>query len=110
MNAQAQSQPRNNDEPPYYSLILFVVPSGSNSIRARENLERLCEQYLPGRHEIRIVDVLQDFQTALDHNILLTPSVVVTAPAPRVTIHGDLSDTHQFIRALKLPEEDGHDN
>lgn len=91
-----------------YTMILFVVSDGSNSRRARENLERLCEQYLPGRHRIEIVDVTKDFQAALDHNVLLTPSVVVTAPRPRITVHGDLSDPRKFINALNLDKE--HDD
>lgn len=89
-----------------YTMILFVVSGGSNSRRARENLERLCEQYLPGRHRIEIVDVTKDFQAALDHNIVLTPSVVITAPPPRITVHGDLSDPQRFIDALHLDKKD----
>ena len=88
-----------------YTMILFVVSDGSNSRRALENLNRLCGQYLPGRHRIEIVDVMKDFQAALDHNILLTPSVVITDPSPRITIHGDLSDPQRFINALGLDKE-----
>lgn len=93
----------------HYSFILFIVKDGENSERARNNLERLCEKWLPGRHKIKIVDVLEDFQTALDYNILLTPSVVITDPKPEVTIHGDLSDASKFFDILNLDvdEKDG---
>ena len=85
-----------------YSFILFVVSNGEHSGQARENLKRLCEKFLPGRHTIQVVDVVEDFQTALDHDILLTPSIVITDPEPRVVIHGDLSDPGKFIDALNL--------
>lgn len=91
-------------EKKYYSLILFIVNNGSNSVQARENLKRFCDERLPQRHEIRVVDVLEDFQTALDYNILLTPSVVVTGPEIKRTVHGDLSDTRKFAEALNLNE------
>lgn len=94
----------------HYSFILFVISNGDNSARAQENLERLCKKWLPGRHNIKVVDVLEDFQTALDYNILLTPSVVVTKPEPRKVIHGDLSDPHKFIEALNLNEEKKDDS
>lgn len=90
------------------TMVLFMVSDGSNSLRAKENLERLAEQYLSGRHRIEIVDVVKDFQTALEHNILLTPSVVITDPPPRITIHGDLSDPRKFVDALNLNRE--HDD
>ncbi len=90
----------------HYSFTLFIISGGENSERARENLERLCRKWLPGRHKIEVVDVLEDFQAALDHNILLTPSVVVTGPAPGVTIHGDLSDTRKFLDILNLYEKE----
>ncbi|MEX0719777.1 MAG: circadian clock KaiB family protein [Balneolaceae bacterium] len=88
-----------------YSFTLFVIQEGENSERAIENLKRLCEKWLPGRYKINIVDVLEDFQTALDYNILLTPSVVITDPKPQITIHGDLSDSRKFVAALNLKEE-----
>lgn len=92
-----------------YSFILFIISNGDNSGRARENLERLCKKWLPGRHEIEVVDVIKDFQTALDYNILLTPSVVVTKPEPQKTIHGDLSDPDKFVKALNLHDQEKDD-
>lgn len=88
----------------HYSFILFIVENGKNSERAIENLKSLCEKWLPDSHTITIVDVVEDFQTALDHDILLTPSVIVTEPEPRVVLHGDLSDSSKFVDALNLDE------
>ena len=92
-----------------YSFILFIISNGKHSMQARENLEQLCEKHLPGRYEIEVVDVVKDFQTALDYNILVTPSVVITEPNPRTIIHGDLSDPENFIKALNLSEKELHD-
>ncbi len=104
-SSQLPAAKRGGPEGPVYTIILFVVSDGPNSVRARENLERLCEERLPGRHRIQIVDVVTDFQTALEHNILLTPSVVITDPPPRITVHGDLSDSRKFIEALNRKGE-----
>lgn len=86
----------------YYSFVLFVIDNGANSERARENLERLCNEWMPRRHEIKVVDVVEQFEIALDYNILLTPAVVVKKPEPMITIHGDLSDASKFVDALNL--------
>ena len=76
-----------------YVLRLFVAGDEPNSKHARESLTRLCEQHLSGRHEIQVVDVLGDFQTALDNNVLVTPTLILIEPEPRVTILWALSAT-----------------
>ncbi|MEX2574633.1 MAG: circadian clock KaiB family protein [Balneolaceae bacterium] len=94
----------------HYSFILFVIENGTHSKHARENLERLCKKWLPGSYHIDEVDVVKNFQTALDYNILLTPAVVITNPEPRMTIHGDLSDARSFVEALHLDQEEKNDS
>ena len=106
MDDTSPEQQEKEPEGMHYSFTLFVISGGDNSERARDNLEHFCKKWLPGRHEIDVVDVLEDFQTALDYNILLTPSVVVTDPKPKVTIHGDLSDTRKFLDILNVHEEE----
>jgi circadian clock protein KaiB len=85
----------------HYVLWLFVAGDEVNSRQARENLMRLCERCLQGRCEIVIYDVLKDFQPALDHRVLVTPTLIRVRPLPRVTILGNLSDTAKVVAALR---------
>ncbi|MEX0646986.1 MAG: circadian clock KaiB family protein [Balneolaceae bacterium] len=98
---QQESNPQNH----HYTFTLFVIKSGANSERAKENLENHCDKWLQGRYDIKVVDVVEDFQTALKHNILLTPSVLVTGSGLKKVIHGDLSDSRKFAEALNLYNE-----
>jgi hypothetical protein len=41
-----------------------------------ENLTRLCERCLQGRYRTVIYDVLQDFRPALEHRVLVTPTLI----------------------------------
>lgn len=81
---------------------LFVAGDERNSRQARENLTRLCEKHLNRRYEIEIVDVLKDFKSALENNVLLTPALIVLSHLTHVTIFGTLSDTHKVLSALQL--------
>lgn len=85
-----------------YVLQLFVAGEESNSTQAKENLKRICDTYLKGRFQSEIVDVLEDFQTALEHNVLVTPTLILVSPPPKVTIFGNLSDTKKVLAALRL--------
>ncbi len=85
-----------------YRLRLFVAGEEANSRQARTNLERLCEEYLAGRVEVEIVDVLQDFRAALAERVLVTPALVIKQPPPRTVVFGNLSDTSRVLAALGI--------
>jgi len=85
-----------------YILRLFMADNEPNSRQARENLERLQETHLKMAHKKEIIDVLKDFETALENNVLITPCLILASPLPKVTIFGNLSDTERVLAALRL--------
>ncbi len=86
--------------------LLFVAGGEPNSTRARENLAALQRAAGPGC-AVEVVDVLEDFQRALEHDVLVTPSLIQLEPAPRVTVLGALSDAERVAAALGLELEPG---
>jgi hypothetical protein len=73
-----------------------------NSIAALENLERLREAAPLYRFKVDVVNVLDDYATALEHNVLVTPCLVLVDPPPRVMIAGTLKDLEKVQMALRL--------
>ena len=47
-------------------------------------------------------DVLKDAATAQKNNVLVTPTLILIKPHPKVTVLGNLSDTRQVFGALRL--------
>jgi len=84
-------------------LILFVVGNEPNSLQARQNMKHLYEIF-DGLVEYEVIDVLEDFQTALEYNILATPALVRVYPEPQLTILGNLSDTERILALLDYKE------
>jgi circadian clock protein KaiB len=89
-----------------YRLRLFVAGDEPNSKTARENLTRICETALDGRYELEVVDVLEDFEAALDCGLVVTPALMLVSPLPSATVFGDLSDTRKVLSALRLREDE----
>ena len=85
-----------------YLFRLFVAGHESNSAQARGNLARLCGEYLKGRHRIEVVDVMTDAATAHKNGVLVTPTLLLIEPRPRVTLLGSLNDEGQVLAALRL--------
>ena len=81
---------------------LFVAGNESNSLQARENLARLCEEHIKGRYTIDTVDVLKDAAFAYKNRVLVTPTLILVKPLPAVTVFGNLNDTRQVLAALRL--------
>lgn len=93
---------------PHYHLRLFVSGSTPRSIRAIQNIKALCEQQLGGRYDLEVIDLYQHPERAKPEQIVVTPTLVKTLPAPLRKIIGDLSDTERVlvgidVIARKLP-------
>ena len=88
----------------HYVFRLFIVGNGANSQQAMSNLRHLCRQRLEGRCTIEIVDVVKNFSAAAQDNILITPTLLLVAPLPRVVVLGNLSDAPRLLAALRLSE------
>jgi circadian clock protein KaiB len=85
-----------------YVFRLFVAGNESNSAQARGNLAQLCEEYLKGRYQINIVDVLKDPAIALKHSVLLTPMLIMLKPRLGVSVLGNLSDSKKVLATFRL--------
>lgn len=85
-----------------YRFRLYVAGEAEHAQSATANLAAICREYLPGRHEIKVVDVLREPKSALAEGIFMTPTLVRLVPVPAVKIVGTLSDTHRVVLALGL--------
>lgn len=86
---------------PTYRFILFVAGNEVNSRMARKNMASLCDQ-LGKSCQYRVVDVLEDFEAAVEHRILLTPSLLILEPKPGTLIVGNLSDRDRLEQVLEV--------
>src|SRR6185503_20742397 len=75
-----------------WELRLYTAGQTPKSLAAIRNLKKVCEEHLPGRYEIEVVDLLQNPRLAKDHQIVAIPTLVRKLPNPIRKIVGDLSD------------------
>ncbi len=85
-----------------FKFRLYVADDALNSVQAVANLHALCEEHMPGRYEIDVVDVTRDPKRALADGILMTPTLVKLSPSPVRRIIGTLSQTQTVLQALGL--------
>ena len=85
-----------------WTLCLYVAGQESKSLRAFANLKRLCEEHLPGRYQIEIIDLVESPELARADRILAIPTLVRRRPTPMRKVIGDLSNTERVLVGLEL--------
>lgn len=85
-----------------YKFLLYVSDDTQNSVLAVANLTAICREHLPGRHEIKIVDVFREPRRALADAVFMTPTLIKLGPSPVRRIVGTLSQTETVLNTLGL--------
>ena len=98
MSSTARTKPA----PALWDLRLYVAGQTEKSVRAFDNLKRLCEEHLKGQYHIDVIDLLRDPKLARGDQIIALPTLVRKLPEPVRKIIGDLSNTERVLVGLDL--------
>jgi len=85
-----------------WSLRLYIAGETPRSIAALANLQEICDEHLPGRYRVEVVDLLRNPQLAAGDQIVAVPTLVRRLPPPLKRIIGDLSNSERVIVGLDL--------
>lgn len=91
----------------WYELTLIVSGASDRSTRAIANAKALCEEHLPGRYHLAVVDLHEAPASVLTDHVLAAPTLVKNQPLPVRKFVGDLSKTDKVLAALGLPVVSG---
>jgi circadian clock protein KaiB len=86
----------------HYVLRLYVAGLNRLSLRAIENLKKICEENLQGRYELEVIDIYQQPVLARGEQIIAAPTLIKKLPLPLRRFIGDLSQTEKIIVGLDL--------
>jgi circadian clock protein KaiB len=85
-----------------FVLRLYVTGSTVRSSQAVANVRSLCEEYLPGRYDLEVVDIYQQPGEAAKDQVIAAPTLIKELPMPVKRLIGDLSDRDKVIVGLNL--------
>jgi circadian clock protein KaiB len=86
----------------HWDLRLYVAGQTDKSIRAINNLTRICKDHLAGRYTIEVIDLFERPQLAAGDQIIALPTLVRRLPSPIKKILGDLSDQDRVLVGLDV--------
>ena len=85
-----------------YVLRLYIANHTPKSVAALANLKKICAEYLAGRYQLEVIDLVANPQMARGDQILAIPTLVLELPLPVRKIIGDLSNTERVLVGLDL--------
>ena len=85
-----------------FLLRLYVTGITPKSIRAIQNLKKICEENLKGRYELEVIDIYQHPTLAKDEQIVAVPMLIKKLPPPLHRLIGDMSDKERILVGLDL--------
>lgn len=91
-----------NPDTDTWELRLYVAGRTPKSIQAFDNLKRICEEHLPGRYKIEVIDLLENPRLAKEDQIVAIPTLVRKLPDPIRRVIGDLSNIEKTLVGLQL--------
>ena len=107
---QAKARPARPKQAKYL-LRLYVTGTTGKSMRAFQNVRRICEEHLRGLYDLEVVDIYKNLPLARGDQIIAAPTLIKRLPAPLRRLIGDMSDEQRVLVGLDIrPQRPGRVN
>ena len=85
-----------------YLLRLYVTGTSARSMRAIQNVRRICEEHLQNLYDLEVVDIYKNLPLARGDQIIAAPTLIKRLPAPLRRLIGDMSDEQRVLVGLDI--------
>ena len=85
-----------------FELQLYVTGQYGKSAIVVDGIKAMLAGLLDMEYSLRVVDVLENPESAIDNQVFATPTLLRCAPPPTRKVMGDLSDQSRVLTALEL--------
>ena len=91
----------------YFVLQLYVAGTSPRSVQAVENVNALCQECLAGHYELKVIDIYQQPDAAIEAQLVAAPTLIKRLPEPLRRFIGDFADRERVLRGLKVEAKPG---
>ena len=93
-----------------YVLHLYVAGMSPKSVQAIDNIKRICEEYMPGKYQLEVIDIYQNPVFAKDGQIVAAPTLIKELPPPLRKLIGSMANTERVLVGMDLKSETNKEN
>jgi circadian clock protein KaiB len=85
-------------------LTLYIAGKTQKAERAIKNINKYCDEHLPDKYSLEVVDLKEHPELAASHQILAIPTLIKKLPEPIRILVGDLSDKEKVLVGLNIKQ------
>ncbi|MGM0474274.1 MAG: circadian clock KaiB family protein [Bacteroidota bacterium] len=85
-----------------YKLKLFIAGMNPGSIRAIENVRKICDNQRKEKYDLEVIDIFQQRNMIKEMDIIAVPTLIRVFPEPERRMIGDMLDIEKIINILEL--------
>jgi circadian clock protein KaiB len=85
-----------------YKLKLFIAGMNPGSIRAIENVRKICDDHQKDQYDLEVIDIFQQRNMIREMDIIAVPTLIRIFPLPEKRVIGDMLDTEKIINVLEI--------
>jgi circadian clock protein KaiB len=85
-----------------HELRLYVAGTTPRSLRAVQNIKRICDSELPNQYHLEVIDVYKQPGRLAQDQVIAIPTLIKFAPGEVKRLIGDLSQEAQVRKGLGL--------
>lgn len=93
-----------------YVLRLYVAGMSPKSVQAIDNIKRICEEYLPDKYQLEVIDIYQYPIFAKDGQIVVALTLIKELPPPLRKLIGSMADTERVLLGMDLKSKAENNN
>jgi len=86
----------------HYVLRLYIAGNNLRSQMAVENVKKICEEFLKGRYDLKVIDIYQDRTKNPVDLVLAAPTLIKKLPLPLRRVIGDMTRKEKVLVGLDL--------
>ena len=86
----------------HHELRLYVAGTTPKSLRAVQNIKRICDAELPDHYHLEVVDVYKEPGRLAQDQVIAIPTLIKFGPGEVKRLIGDLSQEVQVRKGLGL--------
>jgi len=83
-----------------HKLRLYVAGTTPRSLRAVQNIKRICEDVLSNQYDLEVVDVYKEPNRLAADQVVAIPTLIKFAPGAIKRLVGDLSEESKVLKGL----------
>ena len=85
-----------------FILRLYVAVLTPRSQEALRAITAVCEEHLPGRYDLEVIDIYQNPSLAKGDQIIAVPTLIRKLPLPLRKVIGNMADLEKILVGLDL--------